>query len=454
MQSTLSGITDWMTYQRWYTGKGHRPRLVTISEVMLPSLDPSARVRILLLRDEASDTATVYQVPIVERDTIPRGAGPHFIGRGYGGAYLFDGPHDPAFTPALLATMRDSGRMTSPVGPEHVTSSRVLSAEQSNTSIIIELDDRAPLIAKVFRVVQSGDNPEVTVQAALTEAGMPFIPAFVGGLVGEWSGEDGLREHGHLAAVQDFVVGASDGWRVALDAASAGQDFSASARALGVATATMHAALAERLPTREPSTGDVVAMVASWHSRLASAIHAAPALAPFREAIEAVYDAAQEAAWPRLQRIHGDLHLGQVLRAPASADGVEHPGGDWRFVDFEGEPMRPLDERTRPDAALRDVAGMLRSFDYAAGFAGVSDDTWTADCRSAYLEGYTASLAEASPEQRAAMSGFGALLAALELDKAVYEVTYEARNRPDWIRIPLRAVERLVSNPARSVATA
>ncbi|MET0302935.1 MAG: hypothetical protein ABW040_02705, partial [Microbacteriaceae bacterium] len=266
---------------------------------------------------------------------------------------------------------------------------------------------------------------------------------------------------------------------LALESATASSDFSGEARRLGASTAAMHLALSERLPVRTPSTGDTVAMVSSWHTRLATAIHSTPALAPYREAIEAVYDTAQESPWPQLQRIHGDLHLGQVLREPDVGATDRIPGdatipegdavaalGDWKFVDFEGEPLRSLDERNRPDSALRDIAGMLRSFDYAAGFSSAGDGTWAAACRAAYLEGYAEAMAVAAASSGSSASGdqdsashrdpaaFGPLLAALELDKAVYEVTYEARNRPDWVGIPLSAVARLVSSVVPSAPVA
>ncbi|WBU38375.1 maltokinase N-terminal cap-like domain-containing protein [Homoserinibacter sp. YIM 151385] len=428
MQTTLGVIADWMAYQRWYGGKGRRPRLTSIAEILMVSADPAARARTMLLRDDADPRGPIYQVPIVERDTIPRGAGPRFIGRGLGGAYLFDGPHDPAFPAALLGLMQSQGRLDAGLSPTSIGASRVLDAEQSNTSIIIEVDDSAPIIAKVFRVVQPGDNPEVTVQSALSEAGMPFIPRFLGGLAGEWNDARGLREHGHLAAVQEFVAGAVDGWSAALASARAGEDFRVEARALGEATASMHRALAERLETRSATAGDTVALAAGWHGRLAEAIQHAPQLAALREDAGRLYDRAQHAPWPRLQRVHGDLHLGQVLRA---ADG------SWRFIDFEGEPLRPLEERARPDTALRDIAGMLRSFDYAAGFSGDQDGRWAQGAREAYLAG----LRDAGVD----LEQNGELLAALELDKALYEVAYEARNRPDWIGIPLAGAERLIA---------
>jgi len=174
-------------------------------------------------------------------------------------------------------------------------------------------------------------------------------------------------------------------------------------------------------------------------------------LRDLRPAIEAVYDAAAEAPWPNLQRIHGDYHLGQVLR---------RDNGEWLLVDFEGEPLRPLPERTRLDSPLRDVAGMLRSFDYAVGSlrntaataapaaapapapstpaGSESLSEWARAARAAFLDGYIATSAIDLRAHRA-------LLDAFELDKAVYEAMYEARNRPTWLPIPLTAVTYLVS---------
>lgn len=154
-----------------------------------------------------------------------------------------------------------------------------------------------------------------------------------------------------------------------------------------------------------------------------------PAVADRAPAVEAVYRTALERPWPRLQRIHGDLHLGQVLAVPH---------GGWRIVDFEGEPLRPMAERAIPDLPPRDVAGMLRSFDYAGAVAGGPDaGSWAKACQAAFVDAYAG--ADGSVELDPV------LLQALVLDKAVYESIYEARNRPDWLPVPLAGIDAALS---------
>jgi predicted trehalose synthase len=225
---------------------------------------------------------------------------------------------------------------------------------------------------------------------------------------------------------------------VALRAAAAGEDFRARAADLGHATAQVHRALAELFDTREPTASDRAAAVEGWHRRLSAAIAEVPSLAGRRQAIEAIYTRAAQAPWPRLQRIHGDYHLGQVILVP---------GRGWVLLDFEGEPMRPMAERSRPDLALRDVAGMLRSFDYVAGSVRLDEPDrspaavrqWAHEARVAFLQAYADDSGSALDGQAADQP----VLAALELDKAVYEATYEMRARPTWVTIPLRAIARL-----------
>jgi maltokinase len=426
MSTTLECISDWITQQRWFAGKGHIPRLRILANDPVPYDDPEARVSILLVMDDEGHVPTLYQVPIVERATLQPAERSFLIGQNDDGQYIFDGPHDPAFPKALLYLMApDLAREVT------VTGSKVLSGEQSNTSIIYDIDGTASIICKVFRTLHNGDNPDVTLQAALSAAGSTAVPRFVGQLRGEWDdvGQPNGRAAGHLAFAQEFLAGADDGWKVALRYAAAGDDFTALARSLGEQTARVHSGLASVMPTSEAGTAEIDGFGVSWARRLMLAIREVPALLESRDEIEAVYETARTATWPRLQRIHGDYHLGQALLVPDRG---------WVLVDFEGEPLRPMNERDRPDVALRDVAGMLRSFDYAAGATPGNPIAWAVACREAFVAGY---LAEADVD----IEVFRPLLDAFELDKAVYEAIYEARNRPDWLAIPLRGIEQLLA---------
>lgn len=301
-----------------------------------------------------------------------------------------------------------------------------------------------PIICKVFRIIHAGENPDVTVQAALARAGSTRIPLPFGTVIGQWDdpAEAGHRAVGHLAFAQEFLPDTPDAWRTALIAAAAGTDFTGPAFRLGQATADVHHDLASTLPTLDATPEVIAEEMAKMRLRCSQTLHEVPVLAKQRGAIEEVFIRAESAPWPRLQRIHGDFHLGQVL---------DVQGRGWVLLDFEGEPLRTLRERTRPDIPLRDVAGMMRSFSYVAGAmtatpSATADSTpgplptissWAAACRRAFLDGY----AERSGIKLAEQS---ALLDAFELDKALYEAVYESRNRPTWLPIPLAAIERLV----------
>jgi maltokinase len=181
-----------------------------------------------------------------------------------------------------------------------------------------------------------------------------------------------------------------------------------------------------------------------------------PELAGQRRAIEEVYAKAEAAGGGirHLQRIHGDYHLGQVLKSPEGSGepqgGAPVDQGQWVVIDFEGEPARPLEERRRLASPLQDVAGMLRSFDYAAyqplvlrgELARLEGPAaaWIEANRTAFLDGYLAVAGDAGP----AGGDAEPLLRAFELDKAVYEVMYEARHRPPWVQIPLGGIRRLL----------
>jgi len=465
MQGLGEVLAPWMVRQRWYAGKGRVPVLRQIGGLRLPDPAGEVVIDVLLLLDESGQSPTIYQVPLTYRVARLTGADQALVAtvedRSLGTRYVYDAPHDPVFAAALLRLMLDEATATSQEAtstangadgaavarghraenatPGQLVGSRVLTGEQSNTSIVLDLVDTSgasanPLICKVFRVLHHGDNPDVVVQSALAAAGSTRVPQPVGHVVGEWldtGAPDGVAR-GHLACAQEFLPGVEDAWRVALAAVASDTDFSEQARSLGQMLAEVHATLAKAMTTVTATDADIEALTRSMRSRHASAVSEVPALAAYDSMVRASIAQVSSATWPALQRIHGDFHLGQVLHVPDRG---------WVLVDFEGEPLRPLAERTQPDLTLRDVAGMLRSFDYAAGsweqtHPGGAGVEWADRARTAFLEGYAQ---ESGHDPR----DDGELLNALELDKALYEVVYEARNRPTWLTIPITAISRL-----------
>jgi maltokinase len=322
---------------------------------------------------------------------------------------------------------------------------RPIGVEQSNTSLVYD----EKLILKLFRRLLPGPNPEVEVTAALTRVGFPWVAE---ALAIE-------SAHGHdLALLQPFLAGAVDGWALALtslrdlfgvhdtqsmpvidlsqpppdlDPADAGGDFSGEARRLGETTANMHIALAEAFGRRPGDPG-------TWADDIE--VQARRSLGDVVPALAIIDELRLVDPGPAI-RTHGDYHLGQVMRTDAG----------WYVLDFEGEPDRPLEERQRPTSPLRDVAGMLRSLHYASAVALAERDgdefaqaasSWEARNRQAFLDGYLPVAAKGGilPVDQASID---AVLAAFELEKAVYELSYERAHRPDWEHIPRTALRRL-----------
>ncbi|MEO7070879.1 MAG: phosphotransferase [Nostocoides sp.] len=456
-------IERWMGTQRWYAAKGHAPSTRRLHAFRFDDPHGQVGIETMIVADGAGTGTVVYQVPLTYRDAPVAGLEHALVGTMdhsvLGPRWVYDGCHDPAYAAQLLAVIQGRARVasasTSDAFDEAFTGSahhlwpalmtfrgcKVLSGEQSNTSIIIDATtadgESKPLMVKVFRTLQAGHNPDVELQGALMEAGCDRVPATVGHLSGRWAGPAGEEVAGDLALAQEFLPGVEDAWRVAVRAIASGTDFTDSARALGEATAEVHRALAASLGTT-PTTPELAqTVVAQMRSRAAVAETEAPALAAYEQQIAALLAAAQDADWPAMQRVHGDYHLGQVLHSPDRG---------WILLDFEGEPLRPLAQRTQPDQWIRDVAGMMRSFDYAGGSAeharpGISARAWVTATQEAFLDGYAA---RSGTDPRSSPT----LLTAFQLDKAVYEVVYEARNRPTWLSIPLDAVQRLLAAAA------
>ncbi|WP_088281971.1 aminoglycoside phosphotransferase [Kineosporia sp. A_224] len=455
----LAGVlAAWMPQQRWFAAKGDGAPVVP-RPVGRAVLGEGMTVELVEVAS-ADGSATLYQVPLSLRAVEDPALEAALVGRigggdpaGSDGLWVYDGLRDPALVRAWLRLLADGGTATgadgtvvhgvrqpggAPLDPD--APAKVLAGEQSNTSVVVDAGGPAPAIVKLFRVLAPGENPDVVVQSALAAAGCERVPRPVGRLEGTWWATDGgAPVHGHLAFASEFLAGSEDAWRVACRAVDAGAGFEEEARALGGATAEVHTTLAEVLPTR-PATPELLTGLADGlRARVDWAVAQAPDLAPYAAAARAAVDGVRQArSGLVLQQVHGDYHLGQVLHSP---------GRGWVLLDFEGEPLRPLAERLAPDLALRDVAGMLRSFDYAARHATVAlpaDDprvaaatAWAQGCRTAFLDGY-GTVTGHDPREDAA------LLLALELDKSLYEVVYETRNRPAWVAVPMHAVNRLL----------
>ncbi|KGJ72393.1 hypothetical protein GY21_15610 [Cryobacterium roopkundense] len=466
-------LNRWVLSQRWFSSASRSPVLRIVGRWTLPTPHPGVEIQCLLVRDTAGQERALHQIPLTERTVSMPSLADALIAikahRDGTSRFVYDAPHDPAYASALLRFMLqqesapdfvDVSATTVVQGKtiEHgnisaahptVIGSHVLVGEQSNTSIIFELvDDELelirPVICKVFRAIHHGDNPDVVVQSALARAGSRFIPEPMGYVAAEWPDSirfDG-RASGHLVFAQEFFPDVPDAWRTALLAATAGEDFTDEARRLGRATAGVHSDLAAALPTFVATPRIMVALVTGMLDRFRRAIADVPDLAALRTDVESIFARALTVPWPRLQHIHGDLHLGQVLDVPERG---------WIMLDFEGEPLRTVADRGLPDAPLRDVAGMLRSFSYVAGTvtrAHPEQDparlsAWASASRRAFLQGY------GETSQRIC-DDHDPLLDAFELDKAIYETVYETRNRPDWLPLPLGAVQRLATSYARS----
>ncbi|MGW8763124.1 maltokinase N-terminal cap-like domain-containing protein [Streptomyces sp. NPDC055815] len=423
-------LHEWLPRQRWFAGKGRRVTGFTLDAAteLLPLDGAGPGLLHLLVRVEqpgrpAGSPADCYQLLLGVRTQLPPRLGPALIGRirqgPLAGRAVYEGLRDPRLAGLLYERLRTPGR----TGPLrfHATTAlppalapRMLDAEQSNSSIVYG----DSFILKIFRRVSPGANPDLELPLALAGAGCARVPAPVA-----WF-ESGAST---LGVLQPYLRDSRDGWRLALDALADGREFTTEARALGRATAEVHLALAAALPTRRLARAETEQLAAAMDRRLHAAAQAVPALLPHVPGLRAVFAAASGGA--AVQRIHGDLHLGQTLRGS---------DGGWAVIDFEGEPAKPLDERRSPQPTVRDVAGMLRSFDYAARTHRPWNAEWAARCRAAYCTGY-AEAAGVDPRADPA------LLRAYETDKAVYEVLYEARHRPDWLPVPMSAIERLAA---------
>ncbi|MHB8735380.1 MAG: maltokinase N-terminal cap-like domain-containing protein, partial [Terriglobales bacterium] len=508
-------LPEFLPRQRWFAGKGRELHQVTVADTALLTIPHTnddtnhdtnhawpwyalALVRVTyredviehyllpvgLDREAPAETATLAVLrPAVAVAPVGATAPPAH-------PYLFEATADGRFLKALLTAMRTGTDLRSTLGRVVFTMSgdvkaevaavcdagaaRAPGAEQSNSSALFLAADGQPrFFLKLFRKLEPGVNPEAEVLRFLGD--FPHVPRLAA-----TAAYEGVTEAA-LAVVQRFVASQGDGWQYTLAALTANPQDATDERPqrllqelalLGRRTAQLHRALAARpevddfapLPITAQDTAGWQAEIRELARSVGRELAAAAAGLPAAMRPNALAVAVRlEGELPGLEalstlvravekiRIHGDFHLGQVLK---TAD-------DWVIFDFEGEPVRPLSFRRSRFCALRDVAGMLRSFSYATHVAGRAAKpthpagasaawlrAWEQSARDAFWNAYqteagndnakTANLLPSQAGERAAV------LACFELEKAIYELRYELRNRPDWLTIPLAAVERLL----------
>ncbi len=463
----LGLLAAWLPHQRWFPGRGARlSDLSVVSDVSLLAGEPA--LRHLIVQTTLRSGPARFQVLVGYRRDLPPALGGALIGR-HDGLTCYDALYDPDLADVLLRGITQQRLVENvrfvrepatpplagyePGAPETAPGGRVLGAEQSNTSLVF--GDQA--ILKMLRRLFPGANPDLEVADALARLGSARVAAPYGWIETDLDGEPVL-----LGVLSQFLAGASDGWTLALgtlnrlyarhgaygreyltervNADGNGQSgaspsgwlpFADEARLLGQATAELHEDMARALGSRDMTRAELAALTADMNAKLSDAIAVVPDLRQYEGRVRAAYDAVAKLDSPvPVQRIHGDYHLGQVMRADRG----------WVALDFEGEPAVPLAVRRALAPALRDVAGMLRSFDYAArhplvGAAAAEPvtaiaDAWVRQCQAQFCAGYAAG-GGTDPERHAT------LLRALTLEKAVYEVIYEYRHRPTWLPIPL-----------------
>jgi trehalose synthase-fused probable maltokinase len=425
-------LAEWVPAQRWFASKA---REVTIGLVEVLVLEERPPLGLALVEARfAAGTRDLYQLLVgpgdLEALTTPESA--QALARLLTRESRVQGEHG-------VIAFHWTG---APLAAESV---RLLGAEQSNTSIVI--DESAVL--KVFRRLEAGDNPELEMVRFLTSRGFENVPALRG-----WYALEGELLDATLGVAQELVHGGRDGWELVLEmlAVDPGRALEDLAE-LGGVIGRMHTVLGSDITDPDfapddPGEEGLALLTATIDEEIERVFLDLPdgdeAVEPIAGRGEEVRDRLQHMSHVvvggKLIRHHGDLHLGQTLRTPDR----------WVILDFEGEPARPLIDRRRKRSPLRDVAGMLRSFAYASSAsrilhgAPVPDD-WESTARERFLDGYFTEVdAGLLPASEA---GIRQLLAIYELEKAVYELRYELNNRPDWVPIPVSGIARLLQEP-------
>ena len=456
-------LADWLLDRRWFGSKARDVASIHVLDVVAVHDGPPALSSALVEARYPGGTHDVYQLLLgVGADGMEDAAIVDV-----GGVTVYDAFADPRACELLGGLLREGAEVhgeharvefhwlegVEPPRPgAHV---RPIGAEQSNTSIVF--DDK--LVLKAFRRVEAGDNPELEMLRFLSERGFAHVAE-----LGGWYQYEGELMDATFGVVQRFVPNARDGWELALDELDSDPErFVTRLRELGAVIGRMHTVLASD-PTdpafapEEPSDESLALLTATIDEeieRLFLELPETEAVAPIAGHAAEVRDRLQllshVGARGRLIRTHGDLHLGQtMLGMPSPPTRAGGSDSTWVVLDFEGEPARPLLERRRKRSPLRDVAGMLRSFAYAASASELqrgrpAPEGWEERAREAFLAGYLEAVDSALLPPGEAPTR--TMLSIFELEKAVYELRYELNNRPDWVSIPVAGIARLLEEP-------
>jgi trehalose synthase-fused probable maltokinase len=447
-------LGEFVLGQRWFGAKSREVAYARVVETTEARSEEPQLVLALVEVHFQPGTHSIYQLPLGLRRR--EAAWEEGVVGEVDGWVAYDALTDPLLARELVHLIRGQATLRTeeatlefrtvdggPGTPGGLDRFRPMGAEQSNTSIVF--DER--LVLKLYRRLEAGINPELELLRFLTERGFPSIAALEG-----WAGHSGRLMDATLAVLQRFVGGEGDGWDLALEAlASEPEFFLGRVRSLGEVTGAMHTVLASdpddpNFAPEEPSAETVGLLTASIDEEIEQVFLALPD----REELEPIAGRGEEVRERLLTlsrlgpigkiiRHHGDYHLGQVLWT----------GEGWLVLDFEGEPGRSLPERRRKRSPLRDVAGMLRSFAYAASAAAVergaeTPTEWEEQARREFMAGY---LETVDPSILPPGGALERLLSVFELEKAVYELRYELDHRPDWVPIPVAGIARLLEDP-------
>ena len=448
-------LQRWVVEQRWFASKSREVTHLNVVEAVPLREDSPMLVLALMEAVFPAGTHETYQVPLGLRPAED-GWSERVICTA-DGLTVYDGLADPAYGRELLHRMRQDSEVTVDEGvlgfhwaPSASSSLggtvdvRPVGVEQSNSSIVFS----DSLILKAFRRVEPGENPELELLRFLSARGFPNIAPLAG-----WYDFEGRLVDATLGILQQYLAGARDGWELALDELAADPDgLLERMRALGEVTGELHSVLGSEasdpaFSPDEPSMESLSILTANVDEqieRLFIELPETPATEPIlgrgQDVRERLQLLSHIGAGGKVIRTHGDLHLGQTMLTPDRG---------WAILDFEGEPARSLPERRLKRSPLRDVAGMLRSFSYAAAGSRIlrgvdAPSDWEDRAREAYLEGYREKVEPSllPPGAQATEQ----LLTVFELEKVVYELRYELNNRPDWVAIPVAGIVRLLES--------